>query len=111
MGGQAELSSLPIRVLALKAIMARGPKKHMKRLAAPIGCWTSSVGTVVNRERHPGSFDIVHVRDAVGHTFATRLNNIFIIGKVNKAWVSLPRGKGVKLTIAEERDRRFAQKS
>jgi len=69
------------------------------------------VGTVVNRERHPGSFDIVHVRDAVGHTFATRLNNIFIIGKVNKAWVSLPRGKGVKLTIAEERDRRFAQKS
>merc|ERR1712045_55934 len=69
------------------------------------------VDTVVNRERHPGSFDIVHVRDAVGHTFATRLNNIFIIGKVNKAWVSLPRGKGVKLTIAEERDRRIAQKS
>lgn len=30
------------------------------------------VGTVVNRERHPGSFDIVHVKDANGHTFATR---------------------------------------
>jgi len=69
------------------------------------------VGTVINRERHPGSFDIVHVRDAVGHTFATRLNNIFIIGKANKAWVSLPRGKGVKLSIAEERDRRFAKAS
>merc|ERR1712033_122290 len=63
------------------------------------------VGVVTHRERHPGSFDIVHIRDAVGHSFATRLHNVFIIGKVNKAWVSLPRGKGVKLTIAEERDR------
>ena len=30
------------------------------------------VGTVVNRERHPGSFDIVHIKDTQGHTFATR---------------------------------------
>jgi hypothetical protein len=30
------------------------------------------VGTVVNRERHPGSFDIVHIKDSQGHTFATR---------------------------------------
>lgn len=30
------------------------------------------VGTVVNRERHQGSFDICHVKDAQGHTFATR---------------------------------------
>ena len=30
------------------------------------------VGTVVNRERHPGSFDIVHIKDANDHVFATR---------------------------------------
>ena len=30
------------------------------------------VGTIINRERHPGSFDIVHVKDALGHLFATR---------------------------------------
>lgn len=30
------------------------------------------VGTVINRERHPGSFDIVHIKDANGHVFATR---------------------------------------
>ena len=59
---------------------------------------------------HLGSFDIVHVKDATGHSFATRLNNIFIIGKGNKPQVSLPRGKGVRLTIAEERDRRIAEK-
>jgi len=69
------------------------------------------VGTVTHRERHPGSFDIVHIRDALGHTFATRLNNVFIIGKFNKPWVSLPKGKGVKLSIAEERDRRIAAKA
>merc|ERR1712154_204787 len=68
------------------------------------------VGVITSRERHPGSFDIVHIRDAMGHIFATRLGNVFIIGKSNKAWVSLPRGKGVRLTIAEERDRRIAQK-
>jgi len=68
------------------------------------------VGTITHRERHPGSFDIVHIKDALGHTFATRLNNVFVIGKGNKPWVSLPRGKGVKLSIAEERDRRIAAK-
>lgn len=57
-----------------------------------------------------GSFDIVHVKDAKGHQFATRMSNVFIIGKGNKEWVSLPRGKGVRLTIAEERDRRLAEK-
>lgn len=42
--------------------------------------------------------------------FVFRLNNVFVIGKGNKAYVSLPRGKGIKLSIAEERDRRLAQK-
>jgi small subunit ribosomal protein S4e len=68
------------------------------------------VGVITNRERHPGSFDIVHIRDVTGKTFATRLNYVFVIGKANKAWISLPRGKGVRLTIAEERDRRLAAK-
>ncbi|CAO1313995.1 unnamed protein product [Diamesa hyperborea] len=69
------------------------------------------VGTVVNREKHPGSFEIVHVKDANGHVFATRLTNVFIIGKGAKAYISLPKGKGIKLTVAEERDKRLAVKS
>ncbi|XP_075150960.1 small ribosomal subunit protein eS4-like [Haematobia irritans] len=60
------------------------------------------VGTVVNPERHPGSFDIVHTKDSQGNVFATRLTNVFIIGKGNKPYISLPKGKGVKLSIAEE---------
>lgn len=30
------------------------------------------VGTIVNRQRHKGSFDIILVKDSVGHEFATR---------------------------------------
>eukprot|EP00088_Acartia_fossae_P069966 TRINITY_DN924_c0_g1_i2.p1 TRINITY_DN924_c0_g1~~TRINITY_DN924_c0_g1_i2.p1 ORF type:complete len:260 (-),score=95.31 TRINITY_DN924_c0_g1_i2:192-971(-) len=71
---------------------------------------TGRVGTIVSRERHSGSFDIVHVKDANGHTFATRLSYIFIIGKGNKPYISLPKGKGIKLSIAEERDKRLSQK-
>jgi small subunit ribosomal protein S4e len=63
-------------------------------------------GVIVHRERHVGGFDIVHVRDVLDRTFATRLSNIFVIGEGAKAQVSLPKGKGVKLSIAEERDQR-----
>ncbi|KAG7264861.1 hypothetical protein CRUP_035433 [Coryphaenoides rupestris] len=45
------------------------------------------------------------------HHLHTRLSNIFVIGKGNKPWVSLPRGKGIRLTIAEERDKRIAAKA
>jgi len=31
------------------------------------------VGVIQHREKHPGSFEIVHLRDAEGHAFATRL--------------------------------------
>lgn len=40
-----------------------------------------------------------------------RLNNVFIIGKGSKAYISLPRDKGVKLSIAEERNKRLAAKA
>lgn len=30
------------------------------------------VGTIVSRQRHKGSFDIILVKDSVGHEFATR---------------------------------------
>ena len=67
---------------------------------------TGRVGTLIQRDAHPGSFDIVHVRDAEGNTFATRIANVFVIGKggdPKDALVSLPRGKGIKRTIFEVR--------
>jgi len=64
---------------------------------------TGRVGNIMHIERHPGSFDIVHVKDASGHTFATRLAYIFVIGKGTKALVSLPEGSGVRMTEMEQK--------
>jgi len=68
------------------------------------------VGVITSRERHPGSFDIVHIKDAANQTFATRLSYVFLIGKGNKPWVSLPADRGVKKSIAEEREKRLTSK-
>jgi len=38
------------------------------------------VGTISHVSKHDANFDIVHVRDARGKTFATRTTNVFIIG-------------------------------
>ncbi|XP_021339550.1 40S ribosomal protein S4-like, partial [Mizuhopecten yessoensis] len=64
------------------------------------------VGVITHRERHQGGFDIIHVKDSLERTFATRSSNVFVIGNGSQTWISLPKGKGVKLTITEERDRR-----
>lgn len=69
------------------------------------------IGTLTHIEKHPGSFDIVHVKDVRGNTFATRTSNVFIVGEGNNAWVSLPSGKGIKLTAIESRDRRLASEN
>jgi len=68
------------------------------------------VGIIQHRERHPGSFEMVHVKDAVGHVFATRLTNVMPIGKGNKAWISLPKGLGIKLNINEDRNAKMNKK-
>jgi len=70
---------------------------------------TGRVGVITHRERHPGSFEIVHIRDSVNHTFATRLTNVFVIGKGSKPWISLPKGNGIKLSIVEDRQQKMSK--
>jgi small subunit ribosomal protein S4e len=64
------------------------------------------VGILEERERHQGGFDIVHVKDAAGNKFATRMTNAFVLGK-GTSLVSLPKGKGIKLSILQEREKRL----
>ncbi|CBI18118.3 unnamed protein product, partial [Vitis vinifera] len=59
-------------------------------------------------DTHKGTFETIHVQDATGHEFATRLGNVFTIGKGTKPWVTLPKGKGIKLSIIEEAKKRLA---
>ncbi len=54
------------------------------------------VGVITHRERHDGGFNIVHIKDAIDNSFATRESNVFVIGR-EKPWISLPKGKGVKV--------------
>lgn len=77
-------------------------------------------GILLSKERHLGGFDIAHIRDGMDREFTTRLTNIFVIGEGTKVgpkharlerqltpprqpWISLPKGKGIKLSITEGR--------
>ena len=71
---------------------------------------TGRVGTLIHREKHMGSFDIVQVKDSKGHVFATRLSSVFVIGADEKPWITLPKQKGIKLSIVEERDYKQSKK-
>jgi small subunit ribosomal protein S4e len=61
------------------------------------------VGTITARDRHYGGFDIVHLKDANGKSFATRIGNVFVIGKNKKPWISLPKEKGLYLSALEKK--------
>jgi small subunit ribosomal protein S4e len=61
------------------------------------------VGQLMHIERHDGSFSIVTVKDSKGNAFATRLQNVFVIGSGQTPLVSLPKGRGIKKTILQER--------
>jgi len=63
---------------------------------------TGRVGVIQSIEKHPGSFNIIHIKDAADHAFATRAGNVFPIGKGAKSWVELPKNKGVKKSKLEE---------
>ncbi|KAH8555394.1 ribosomal family S4e-domain-containing protein [Umbelopsis sp. PMI_123] len=66
------------------------------------------VGHVIHIEPHAGGYTIVHVKDALDRQFATTVDNVFVIGDNQRLWISLPKHRGIKLTIGEERDsRRF----
>ena len=73
-------------------------------------CWYSWIGDcdvinvgflvllLITLYRHPGSFDIITVKDAINNTFATRKQNVFVIGTGTKPAISLPKGKGIKVS-------------
>jgi len=74
------------------------------------GANVGRVGVIQTKERHPGSFDIVHLQDKKGNQFATRSTNVFIIGDATRAAITLPKQKGIKLSVLEERAEKAQQK-
>lgn len=64
-------------------------------------------GTLMSIEHHPGSYEIAHVKDSQGHTFSTRLTNTFVIGHDKKPVITLPKGNGIRISLAEERNNKI----
>jgi len=62
------------------------------------------IAIMVSKEKHPGSYEIVHLKDRRGNDFSTRINNVFVIGQGDTPLHSIPKAKGIKLTVIEERD-------
>mmetsp|Transcript_15664 Transcript_15664/g.32225 ORF Transcript_15664/g.32225 Transcript_15664/m.32225 type:complete len:229 (+) Transcript_15664:93-779(+) len=54
------------------------------------------IGIILYKEHHKGSIEIVRIKDINGLEFATKISNVFIIGKGNKSFISLPKTKGLK---------------
>ncbi|AFZ81251.1 40S ribosomal protein S4, putative [Theileria equi strain WA] len=67
------------------------------------------VGTIVNKEKHPGSFDLIHIKDSQDSTFSTRSSNVFVIGLGSQPYVSLPSDNGIRKSIIEQRAIRLAK--
>jgi len=63
------------------------------------------IGVITRVEKHDGSFEITHIKDAAGHSFATRVTNVFVIGKGTSSLVSLPKGKGIRKSILEQAEK------
>lgn len=100
----------------IKLDLATGrPVGHFKFQAGQLAMVTRGhnvgrVGSIVSVEHHPGSFDIAHIKDKRGNAFATRIGNVFVIGDGTKPAISLPKAKGVKLSVIEEREQKLAKK-
>merc|ERR1711970_702709 len=52
------------------------------------------IGLITGRDKHPGGFDIINIKDTKGHTFATRIGNVFAIGKKDETnMISIPKSR------------------
>ena len=69
------------------------------------------IGNLQSLEKHPGSFEIAHVKDTNGNAFSTRLQNILVIGDGKTPAISIPKGQGIRLTLVQERDARLGEES
>lgn len=97
----------------LKIDLATGkPVEHIKFNVGALAIVTHGnskgrVGVIANLENHPGAVDMVHLKDARGDEFCTRIDHVFVIGENNKSLVTLPKDKGIKKSILEEQRERY----
>ena len=60
------------------------------------------IGTIIRVEKHPGSYEIIHIKDNNGVEFSTRTANVFVTGTNQHEVTMLKRHS--RLTIINERN-------
>jgi small subunit ribosomal protein S4e len=60
------------------------------------------VGSIIRVEKHPGSYEIIHIKDNNGLEFSTRTSNVFVTG-TNQHEVALLK-RHSRMTIIQERN-------
>jgi len=71
------------------------------------GANTGRVGQILDVEKHPGSFDIVHLKDSNGGKITTRKGNVFIIGEGSEPAIKLPKLQGIARDTVTEREKKI----
>ena len=66
------------------------------------------IGVIEDVEKHPGSYEIVYVKDKLDKVFSTRLSNIFVIGD-EKVDITLLKNH-TRYSIIEEREHKTGKK-
>ena len=72
---------------------------------------TGRIGVITSREKHKGAIDICHLKDAAQKSFATRITNVMVIGNGDSSAISLPKARGIKLSLIEEQKKLYEKKS
>jgi ribosomal protein S4E len=65
------------------------------------------VGTIIHTSKLDRNFNVVILKDARGHNFNTRINQLLILGKIGKSVISLLKGNGFKIYVQEEPEDRL----
>ena len=65
------------------------------------------IGKIQSINKFDGSYTMVHLVDANGQKFITRIENVFVIGK-DKPMVTLPKHQGLRVGIDKNRELRLA---
>ena len=94
--------------LASKKVVEIIPAGNGKIVMVTGGANRGRVGEILSTENHPGSFDIVRLKDKAGNTFATRASNVFVIGaSFADLKITLPKEQGAKKGIIQLREEKL----
>lgn len=90
-----------------KKVIGCLPFANDMRVFVTKGKNTGCVGFIASIEKHDGGSDIVHIQDVKGRNFSTKAVNTIIIGDQEKAFITLPKEEGVKMSELEKSNERF----